>query len=158
MCPCFLWGVSWFLARGEVGGCPGLGQRGGLSDLPAPSLALTTGGVGTALSLLRALQRWQLNFWSFFHLLVYNLPRQSIYMVISSPLVSLYVVAGGDICPGACTAAKGPRSWSVSMLYCSGKKREGSGFRYSIRSPCVPLVFITNYQFMDCPFSRIQRR
>ena len=29
------------------------------------------------------------------------------------------------------------------------KEREGSDFRYSIRSPCIPLMFITNYQFMN---------
>ena len=49
--------------------------------------------------------------------LVHNLPQLRMHTDILVPIVSLYSVARGDVCPGASTAAKapGPRSQPVSV-------------------------------------------
>ena len=41
------------------------GRVGGLGSLPTPLVVLSTGGMCSALVLLPALQKWQLDFWSF---------------------------------------------------------------------------------------------
>ena len=46
-------------------------------------------------------------------------PNSTVYAVIFSPLylVSLYFVAGGEVCPGADTTAKSPGSQPISLIY-----------------------------------------
>ena len=52
-------------------------------------------------------------FWSFC-IFVQNLSQ----LLLQSHIVSLYFVPGGEVYPGACTAAKGPRSQpNLSQLY-----------------------------------------
>ena len=55
-------------------------------------------------------------FWSFLYL-VHNCLQPHIHTAFFKPhIVSLYFVARGDICPGATTAAKDPRSWGPACL------------------------------------------
>ena len=49
------------------------------------------------------------------YLSVHNLPQLFRHTIILVLIVSLYFVAGGEICPGASTAAKGPRPQSVPV-------------------------------------------
>ena len=60
--------------------------------------------------------RW---FVALLYLIVHHLAQQHMYAVIFSPLylVSLYFVAGGDVCPGADTTAKSPGSQPISLIY-----------------------------------------
>lgn len=48
------------------------------------------------------------------YLLAHNLPPLPKHEVISSLTVSLYSAAGGNICVGVRTVAKGPRSQAIS--------------------------------------------
>ena len=49
------------------------------------------------------------------YLSVHNLPQLFRHTIILVLIVSLYFVAGGEICPGASIAAKGPRPQSVPV-------------------------------------------
>ena len=53
------------------------------------------------------------------YLIVHHLAQQHMYTVIFSPLyvVSLYFVAGEDVCPGADMTAKSPGSQPISLIY-----------------------------------------
>ena len=85
---------------------PGLGRRRSLGGLPTPLAALCAGTMHSPLLSLLALRsdRW---FVAFLYLIAYCCPNCAYLQLL---LVSLYFVAGGDVCPGASTLVKGPRS------------------------------------------------
>ena len=64
------------------------------------------------LFLLLALQKWQEGLFCLFVSFVQNLSQ----LLLQSHIVSPYFVTGGEVYPGACTSAKGPRSQPVSAL------------------------------------------
>ena len=111
--------MSLFLIWNKIGVFPGVGSEGGLSGLPIPTegrahaqypafaanpLVLPSGSSEMAVKLFGPL-----------YLSVHNLPQLFRHTIILVLIVSLYFVAGGEICPGASTAAKGPRPQSVPV-------------------------------------------
>jgi len=65
------------------------------------------------LFLLPALQQWHLEFWSFLYLFVHNLP-QLLMQLFLVPYNFFVFYCPSKHCPGASTAAKGPRPQPVS--------------------------------------------
>ena len=107
---CFLYGV-------KVGVCPGDRPGvGGLGALPTPLMVVCAGGRRRTLLLLLALQKWQLGVWSFCILLSRICPDCACTQLFLVPYSFFVSVAPGDICPGASTAAKGPRSQAPGCL------------------------------------------
>ena len=100
----------------RVGVYPGVRQEDGLGGLPTPLVVLSAGGVLSALLLLLALQKWQLGFWSFCILLSIICPNYACTQLFLVPYIFFVFCCWGDICPGASTAAKGPR---CQLVYCT---------------------------------------
>ena len=112
----------------RVGTGPGVGPEGCLRWLAHPFGDVVCRGhvqdpafAPNTLFLLPAPQKWQLGFfclfvWSFCILLSRTCPNCVCTQLFSVPMVSLYFVAQGDFCPGASTAAKGPRSLVPACL------------------------------------------
>ena len=55
-------------------------------------------------------------FLAFLSLIVHNMPQLCMRLFLVPYIVSLYSVAQGDVCPGASTAAEGPKAQHISIL------------------------------------------
>ena len=106
--------MSWFLIWCESRGrAQGSGWRADLGIFPTLLAVLSVGSMCGTMLLLLALQMWQLGFIYFFvvlYLVVCNFPQQ----LLLAPVVSLYFLTQGGICPGASPVASHPRSQPIS--------------------------------------------
>ena len=108
--------------------CPVVRPEGWLRQFAHPFGGVVCGGHAqypafspNTLFLLLALQKWQLDFLVFLYLFVHNLPHLRMHSYFQSHIISLYFVAGGDICPGASISAKGARSQVPACLTVSSQ-------------------------------------
>ena len=74
----------------------------------------TASAPGTLSYLLRALQKWQLDFWSFSSILFTICPSGSGTSLFLVPSFLPILLLAELLCPGASTVAKGLRSQTVS--------------------------------------------
>ena len=76
-------------------------------------MVLSAGGMCSTLLLLPipcfCSSEVAVGFLVFLYFLVQNLLQLHMHIVILTPTVSLYFVAGGEVCPGASIAAKDPQ-------------------------------------------------
>ena len=97
-----------------------MGRAGGIS-LGGPPTPLVVPECGDHAALCFCSWRSRSGGWfvALLYLIVHHLAQQHMYAVIFSPLylVSLYFVAGGDVCPGADRTAKSPGSQPISLIY-----------------------------------------
>lgn len=140
------------------GECPALGRRGGLRDPPALSLALNTGAC-SAPYFCSGLFRGGSCIFGLSSTFLSIICPNSQYTWLCLVLYGFFACCCWRRHLSRCKpCSQGPQVLVCPDAVLLWKEKGGIRLRYSIRSPCVPLMFITNHQFMDCPFSRIQRR
>ena len=107
------------------------GRPGGLTGWFAhPLVVLCAGRTGSTLVLLQTPRKWQMGFWPFCILFINCQNSSQLFLV---RYIFFASVAGGDVCSGAGTAAKGPRSQPISLryvMYLAMENRSGGKWVY----------------------------
>lgn len=114
-------------------------------------------GAGRAACFCSLLFRSAFEFSGLFVPFVQNLSQLRMHSCVSSPMVSLYFVAPGEVCPGASVAAKGPRPqpFSVRALQLVQARRSARGLGCAAHRKREPRLFLGPHPESDmginCP-------